>query len=484
MTGSAWLGLDLGTQGVRAAVIAEGGVQLGAGSVGFVVRDHSSGMMTHDPDLDWTEGTITAIRNAIVDVDPARIAGIGVCGLFPAVALLDGDGRALGPALLYGDTRARGYAMEAGRRLGVTLSGDEVSPKLLWLHEEHPELLDRAVSAIGPTGFIVRLLTGATTIDPHSAFRWGGLVDGTRRAWDAGALRELGIEVDLMPRIHDPDSKIGVVSDVAASTTGLRPGTPVVAGTTDSFATFLGHGAVRAGDVIVYYGSSGTLMACTTDLETVLREPSLIREGVPWRLAAYALDSGRLLERLRVTMFGGRPYHVLDAEADAVAHGSNGVVLIPHVNGRFDGRQLVPSVAAIVGFGLAEGAPQIWRAALEAFGHVVADGRERIPDRPARVVAAGGGARSATWRRIVGEISGLDQRYDLRGSAALGAAFLAAYGLGGVARLDPVAEGWLRDDDRPPAAANPGETGVDTERLAWHIVESAGSAVAAVGALE
>ena len=483
MTGPAWLGLDLGTQGVRAVVIADGGVQLGAGSFGFAVRDGSSGMMTHDPDLDWTAGAIAAVRDAIRDVDPGRIAGIGVCGLFPAVALLDGGGRALGPALLYGDTRARSYFAEAGRRLGVTLSGDEVSPKLLWLREEQPDLLDRAAWAIGPTGFIVRLLTGVATIDPHSAFRWGGLVDVTRRAWDSGALRELGIGVELMPAIHDPGSEVGVVSDAAASATGLRAGTPVVAGTTDSFATFLGHGAVRAGDVIVYYGSSGTLMACTTDLETVLSEPSMIRDGVPWRLAAYALDSGRLLERLRVTMFGERPYAELDAEADRVAHGSNGVIVIPHVGGRFDGRQLVPSAAAIVGFGLADDGPQIWRAALEAFGHVVADGRDRIPDPPARVVAAGGGARSATWRRIVGEISGLDQRFDPRGSAVLGAAFLAAYGLGGVARLDPVAEGWLRDDGGPPAAAGPGGTGADpAERLAWHIVELAGSA--AVGALE
>jgi xylulokinase len=484
MMGATWLGIDLGTQGVRAALIAEDGTPLGAGAVDFASRDGSPGMMTHDPDRDWTEGTVAAIRAAIGDADPGRIAGIGACGLFPAIALLDVDGRAVAPALLYGDTRAGAHVAETGRRLGLTLSGDEVSPKLLWLREEQPELLDRAVSAIGPTGFVVRLLTGTTTIDPQSAFRWGGLVDGTRRTWDAGALEELGIRVDLMPQIRDPGSEAGVVSDSAAALTGLRPGTPVVVGTTDSLATFIGHGAVRAGDVLIYYGSSGTLMACTTDLETVLRDPSLIGDGVPWRLAAYALDSGRLLEHLRTTMFGGRPYAELDNEADTVAPGSDGVVVIPHVQGRFDGRRLLPSTGAIVGFGLADGAPQLWRAALEAFGHVVADGRERIPDRLGRVVAAGGGARSATWRHIVGEISGLDQRYDPRGSAALGAAFLAAFGLGGVACLDPVAEGWLHDDGGRLAPTSLGETRTyAAERVAWHIVEAAGSAVS-VGALE
>lgn len=476
MSGEIWLGLDLGTQGVRATLVRSDGEPVGSGFFDFPNRGEPDGSMTHDPVSDWAAGTVAAIRDAISEADPDRIAAIGVCGLFPAVTLLDHGGRSIGPALLYGDTRARGWVQEAGRRLGITLSGDEISPRLLWLRHERPEDLARAAVALGPTGFVVHLLTGQATIDPHSAYRWGGLVGDTRSEWDAAALGELGIRPELMPPIRDPGATAGVVSPEMARSTGLRQGTPVVVGTTDSFATFIGHGAVHADDVIVYYGSSGTLMACTVDLETVLRDPAVIGDGVPWRLAAYALDSGRLLERLRSTMFGSRTYVELDTAAEAVPCGSSGVVVIPHARGRFDGRRLVPSTAAILGFGLADGAPEIWRASLEAFAHVVADGCSRLPARPGRIVAAGGGARSQTWRRIVSEVSGLQQQYDSRGSAALGAAFLAAYGLGRVERLDPVSEGWLTGDRDmvSGSASGPEATAVyAAERAAWHVFESA-----------
>jgi xylulokinase len=474
VSGETWLGIDLGTQGVRATLVRPSGDPVGSGFFDFPSRGEGDGSMTQDPVSDWAAGTVAAIRAAISEADPGRIAGIGVCGLFPAVTLLDHDGRPLGPAFLYGDTRSRSWVEEAGRRLGITLSGDEISPRLLWLRHERPADLDRAAVALGPTGFVVRLLTGQATIDPHSAYRWGGLVSASRREWDAAALGELGVRPELMPPIRDPGATAGFVSPEMAGSTGLRQGTPVVVGTTDSFATFIGHGVVHAGDVIVYYGSSGTLMACTVDLETVLRDPAVIGDGVPWRLASYALDSGRLLEHLRSTMFGGRTYVALDAAAENVPRGSNGVVVIPHARGRFDGRRLLPSTAAILGFGLADGIPELWRAALEAFGHVVADGCSRLPERPGHTVAAGGGAQSLTWRRIVSEISGLDQQYDPRGSAALGAAFLAAFGLGRVERLDPISEGWLTGDRDTISASGPEATAAyAAERTAWHVFESA-----------
>jgi xylulokinase len=401
-------------------------------------------------------------------LDTSRIAGVGVSGLFPAFVALDAQGQPIDQASLYGDHRASAYLAETEGRLGVTLTGDEVSPRLLWFREALPESYARTERFVGPTGFVVRMLTGRTTIDPHSAYRWGGLVDVTRTAWASTAVERLGIPICLLPEIVASHDVVGSVTRDAALRSGLKVGTPVIGGTTDSLATLVGSGAVHARDVMIYFGSSWTVMAVTAELEDVLRDPSQIDRHRPWQLATYAVDSGLFVDAVRKQMLGGRSPRTLDREAATVPPGARGMAVIPLPSRRFDGDGLVPSRASIVGFGIERGRADIWRASLESLGYLVADGLERLGPTVRRCVAAGGGARSDVWRQIVADITGLELRHGSRSSAALGAAFLAAFGLGAVASLDPAAEGWLANQDatfnRPDPIAS---ATYALERLAW-----------------
>lgn len=474
MNNGLWLGIDLGTQGVRTVLADTSGRVVGEGRAAFGHRTDPVGAMTHDPVADWTACTLGAIHAAIREVDRAQIAGVGACGLFPALACLDKAGQPVGDAVLYGDGRAKGYVRKVETSLGASLTGDEVSPRLLWLRETQPAEFGRAAMVVGPTGFVTHLLTGRAVIDPHSAFRWGGLVDAARAGWSNAATAALNIDPGLLPEIVAPHEWVGSVTPAAASATGLAVGTPVIGGTTDSFATLVGHGAVRTGDTVVYYGSSWTVLAVTADLEEILDDPRRIDSDVPWQLAAYAIDSGRFIERLRLSMFGGRSYDELDALAAAVPAGARGVVVIPSPTGRFDGRRITPSSGAVLGFGLEHTPGDLWRAALESLGYIAAQGLERIETPVQRVVAAGGGAGSATWRGIVDELTGVRQRHHPQASAALGAAFLTAYGLGGVTSLDPISEGWLSERSSAPAAPEAHQTHRHAaERRAWRIYEGA-----------
>ncbi len=468
MTERMWLGIDLGTQGVRAVLMAQGGRVEGQGSVSFPERRHDEGVMTHDPQADWTDGTVTAVRAALRAIDTRQVAGVGVCGLFPASVLLDADGRSIGSALLYGDDRAAAYVPEVARRLNVALSGDEVSPRLLWLRDQHPDEFAAAARVVGPSGFVVHLLTGRVTIDPHSAYRWGGLVDTSRTDWAPTSLDALGVRRSMMPEIVSPSAVVGRVTATAAALTGLRPGTAVVGGTTDSFATFVGHGAVRAGDRVIYYGSTWTVMVATCDLEAAVRDPSLIGEAAPWRLVTYAVDAGRLTEQLRTAVLQAESYEELDSAAAAVPPGARGVAVIPLATARYEGNRLTASRAAILGLDLDHGRAEVWRAALESLGHLVAAGLEGCDEAHGRTSAAGSGARSALWRQIVGDVANLEQRYDASASAALGSALLAAYGLGEVASLDPIAEGWLSDERATVTRPDPSAVAAyASEREQW-----------------
>ena len=447
MSQDLWMGIDLGTQGVRALVVDETGRRVASGQTTFATRPLALGAMIHNPIEDWSDGTISAIREAVDHTDPQRIAGVGVCGLFPAIVLVDRHGEPIGDAILHGDTRARAFVPEAEARLGVPLAGDEVAPRLLWLVATRPDQVDRVARILGPAGFIIHLLTGRTVTDPQSAYRWGGLVDASRRSWRDGASTMLGIPKGVFPDILSPTEVAGQVTTIAAAATGLMAGTPVMGGATDSLATFVGHGATGAGDALAYYGSSWTLMAATVDIHRVLADPSLIGTAAPWRLAAYGVDAGRFVEQLRQEVFGGLTFQDLDLRAAESPPGSNGVVVVPMALGQFDGRRITPAHGLVGGLSLEHGPADLWRATLESLGHMVAVGLARL-DLPIRMVAAaGGGAQSPVWREIVSNITGLAQRYHPRGSAAFGAAFLAATGLGAVHQLDPVAAGWLPEEE-------------------------------------
>jgi xylulokinase len=441
---SSWLGIDLGTQGVRAVLFDDEGRVLGTGSSVTLPRSPYPGWMTHRPDEDWFGGSVASVRQAVGDRG-ASVSAIGLTSTFPTFCLVDRSGSAIGEAVLYSDTRATSDIAEAAARLGVTLTGDEVSPRLFWFASRRPEDLARADMVLGPAGYLGRRLTGNGSVDPVSAYRWGGLLDERRASWLPAAARAVGVRPETLPRISAPDEVIGTVTGNAARLTGLVEGTPVVAGLPDTMATLIGHGVTETGDAMAYYGSSGTLLICTVDLQRALRDPSVIGPGRPWELAAYGLNSGVFAESIRRGWLGDAPYDDLDQAAGAVPPGANGLMVLPHVAGR-----LVPEAepnrrAAILGVTTEHGRGEVWRAVLESFGYLLMEAQRRSTMRIRILGAAGGGANSAVWRQIVSDMTGLVQHRVQGPGAARGAAFIAGLGMGRFRHLAEIRP-WLTLD--------------------------------------
>lgn len=479
MNDELWLGIDIGTQGVRAAVYDDEGRSVATSAVERPPHAPESGAMVHDAEDDWWSGAVEAVSEVLVGLDAAgirrtSIAGIGVSGLFPAVVLLDGAGRPLSDAVLYGDARAQAAAAEVTRRLGVRLKGDEVSPRLVWLQEWRPGLVNRARHVLGPTGYVGWRLTGRPSIDPHSAARWGGIATPGLDGWDTAALAAIGLNASNLPPIVGPTEVIGPVTEEARLVTGLPAGIPVVAGTTDSLAGFIGDGLHNQGDAIVYYGSSGTLLVCSDDLDAVLRDRRRFGPDSPYRLAAYAVNSGVALERLRAEMLSGVPFETLDVLAAAVPPGADGVVMIPYLAGRSQPEPQPSAHGALIGLQLHHTAGHVWRAALEAFGFVLRDALERLDGPLHSVTAVGGGARSATWRGIVSDVTGLAQRHARPGGSARGAAMLAALGVGRYGSLAGFDRCWFDDGvaetTRPDKVRRARYDGIYTT---WRAIEAA-----------
>ncbi|MDX6618792.1 MAG: xylulokinase, partial [Gaiellales bacterium] len=217
---TAALGIDVGMSGVRAAVVDEHGSLLGEGRSATRVAV-SADRAEADP-RDWLCGALEAGAAAVAE---ARVVldAIAVSALGPAPVLVTSDGEAVSPALLFGlDRRAEAQCA----RLGV--SHDHALPKLLWWAEHEPERLARAATAVDATGFVVAGLCGALAMDTITA----------------EAYAVAGVEPPLpLPSPCDPLECAGGILPAAAAALGVTPGTPVIAGTLDSYADVAGTGA-------------------------------------------------------------------------------------------------------------------------------------------------------------------------------------------------------------------------------------------------
>ena len=195
MTGraSVWIGLDIGTRGVRAAAYSRDGTAVAEASIDRPPRVTDAGRMTHDPETDWWGGSVAALSTISDAVGGWQVEGIGLAGLFPAVALVGTDGIATSEGILHGDRRALHEIGTVAATLDVRLSGDEVSPRLVWLRDHEPAAMQAARVALGPAGYVGGRLTGVDSIDPHSAVRWGF---GLNNLTLFGLVLAIGIVVD------------------------------------------------------------------------------------------------------------------------------------------------------------------------------------------------------------------------------------------------------------------------------------------------
>ncbi|MGH2868642.1 MAG: FGGY family carbohydrate kinase, partial [Solirubrobacteraceae bacterium] len=218
------LGIDIGFSGVRAAVVRGDGTVLGRARSGIGHgRRMSVGRAEQDPEA-LIASISDATRRATIQADTTDVAVIGIGAFGCAPLLVDEHLVAISPALLPGLDR-RGEAQR--RRLVATtgvddaqIATDHALPKLLWWREVQPALFERAAMAIDVTGFIVARLTGTAAMDEITALDY----------------QLAGVDVPIaLPKPCDPLDQVAGLTSEAADATGLPEGTPVTAGTYDSY---------------------------------------------------------------------------------------------------------------------------------------------------------------------------------------------------------------------------------------------------------
>ncbi|MFB8121111.1 FGGY-family carbohydrate kinase [Streptomyces sp. NPDC055962] len=272
-----WLGVDLGTQGVRAVAVASDGRVLGTGS-SPLTSDRRGARHEQDPEQWWRAVRSAVGQTCAAGADPHRIRAVAVDATSGTVTLTDRHGRCVTPGLMYDDGRAtveteqvnavgeHQWARAGYRRMQRSWG----LPKLRWLLDRHPHAVAEGWRLAHQNDVINRRLVGHDVpTDTSNALKSGA--DAATVNWPGKVFAALGIPAGVLPGLVVPGTVIGEVCAGAAAECGLVPGIPVVAGMTDGCAAQLGSGATAAGSWNSVLGTTLVLKGVTEDL---LRDPN------------------------------------------------------------------------------------------------------------------------------------------------------------------------------------------------------------------
>lgn len=418
------------------------------------------GWAEQSPD-DWWRASAAAIRAVLSDgaVRPDEIGAVSFSGQMHGSVLLDEDDRVLRPALLWCDQRTEKQCFEITEKIGSTRLIELVSnpavtgftlPKLLWVRENEPGIWSRVRSVLLPKDYIRLRLSGDKAMDLADA---SGtlLLDVRRRAWSAEVLNELGLDRGLLPELFESVEVTGKVSEAGTAATGLRAGTPVVAGAGDNAAGAVGMGIVTPGTVSATIGTSGVVFVVTDEptIDLKGRIHSLCH-AIPgrWHMTGVTLAAGLSFKWFRENFGGGRSYDELTTRAAAIKPGSDGAIWLPYLMGE-RAPYLDPNArAAFVGLTASHTLDHLTRAVLEGVAFSLRDSLEVFREIGApinNIRLGGGGARSQLWRQIQADVYRQPvETVEAEEGAAFGAAILAGVGAGAWGSVEAACENVIR----------------------------------------
>ena len=468
------VGCDIGTSGTKSVVMREDGCILGSAYIEYPLITPRPGWAEHEPDWYWNAVADT-MRDSIAQagIDAGEIRGVSISAFSPACILVDRDLRPLQNSHIWMDRRATRQADWVREHIGEQRASEKcanpidpyyASIKLMWERDNRPELYQKTYKILTAADYATMRLTGKAVTDYSNACLFGAGFDIVRRAWDTELIEQMGLDPEKYPDIYPCDEVIGEVTQEAAERTGLKKGTPVVAGTVDCNAAYVANGAIHSGDISIAMGTAGcigylhkeprfsknmiTLIHTSDCREMYCTLGATVSCGA---LTRYFRDTFAQVEKHTAGMLGMDAYEIMNLEAEKVPVGSDGLIVLPisWASARLSG---IPWRAACCSVCR-------WRTRADtSTGPLSRARRMRCIRTSGKCASSGaklnfpmilgeGGAKSALWRQIVSDVFDIPVAYmEESKGAPVGNAVLAGVGVG----LYPdfsVVEDWVHFSD-------------------------------------
>lgn len=430
------LGIDIGTSGVKALLMSDDACVIGSRNAPLSVSRPRGGWSEQDPD-DWIAATGAAVAQlrAAHPAEFARLASVGLSGQMHGATLLGADDRPLRPCILWNDGRSGAECAELEARADVRGIGGNIAmagftaPKLLWVARHEPGLFARIAKVLLPKDYVRLWLTGrhASDMSDAAGTLW---LDVGGRCWSDALLAATGLSRGQMPEVIEGTEQSGLLRAGIAADWGVAR-VPVAGGGGDNAATACGMGLLEPGAGFLSLGTSGVLFTATERFAPNTDEAvHAFCHAVPGRwhqmgVTLSAVDSLTWLAR----QLGGSPPELAALVPPDVSRPSE-VTFLPYLSGERTPHNDPAARAALVGLSAGSDRAALVQAVMEGVGFALADCHDALARTGlpvGAVYAVGGGARSASWLRIIAAATGLTLLIPETGDfgAAYGAAKLA-----------------------------------------------------------
>jgi xylulokinase len=436
-----FLGIDIGTSGVKAVVLDAHGRVVGQGTAALTVQRPHPLWSEQDPDA-WWQATTAAVQA----IDPSvrrSVRGVGLAGQMHGATLLDADDRPLRPAILWNDGRS--FAQCAALERAVpdlrTISGNIAmpgftAPKLLWVREHEPDVFAKIATVLLPKDYVRLLMTGdkASDLSDSAGTLW---LDVGGRCWRDEILAACGLTQAQMPALFEGSQITGTLTADVAELWGM-PQVPVAAGGSDNAAGAVGVGVVKDGDALLSLGTSGVIFVATDDFRpNPARAVHAFCHALPglWHQMSVHLSAASCIDWVaRITGAAGAADLFARAEAAGPACGPE--LFLPYLSGERTPHNDPEVRGAFLLLDNDTDAGRLSQAVLEGVAFALADGLDVLREAGTvveRLAVIGGGARSRYWGKVIAAAMEVELVYLQGGEVgpALGAARLAQLAVDG-----------------------------------------------------
>ena len=458
-----YIGLDLGTSGLKGVLIDDAQGVLAEASAPLVVSRPHEGWSEQSP-ADWIAAAET-VMDALSAHGLSKVRAIGLSGQMHGATLLDAADEVLRPCILWNDTRSHEEAAELdGDPMLRRVTGNIVfpgftAPKLVWVRRHEPRLWEKVARVLLPKDYLRLWLTGEHVAEMSDAAGTSWLDTG-KRDWSDDCLSATGLTRDHMPRLVEGSAVSGKLRDALASRWGLPKDVVIAGGGGDNAASGVGVGVVKAGDAFVSLGTSGVLFAANDGYQPAPETAvHTFCHALPntWHQMGVILAATDALNWY-AGLVGDTAANLTGGLGDLKAPSKT--LFLPYLGGERTPLNDAAIRGAFLGLEHATDRAAATRAVLEGVTFAIRDSRDALAatgTRIDRLLAVGGGSRSDYWLKAIATALDIPVHLPVAGDfgGAFGAArlaLMAATGAGAeIATLPPIAR--TVDPDRALTAA-------------------------------
>ncbi|ACS57953.1 xylulokinase [Rhizobium leguminosarum] len=443
-----YLGLDLGTSGVKAMLIDGDQKIIGSANGSLDVSRPHSGWSEQEP-AHWVRATEEAVAGlkAKHPKELAAVKGIGLSGQMHGATLIDATDKVLRPCILWNDTRSyvEAAALDADPRFRA-LTGNIVfpgftAPKLAWVAKHEPDVFGKIAKVLLPKDYLRLWLTGDYISEMSDSAGTSWLNTG-KRAWSSELLAATKLSEEQMPALVEGTEQAGKLRSELAAQWGISGDVVIAGGAGDNAASACGMGTVSDGAAFVSLGTSGVLFAANA---SYLPKPEsavhAFCHALPntWHQMGVILSATDALNwHSGVT---GKSAADLTGELGETLKAPTGVTFLPYLSGERTPHNDAVIRGAFIGLEHESSRVVLTQAVLEGVAFAIRDNLEALRSAGtgiSRVTAIGGGSRSRYWLASIATALGVP--VDLPADGDFGAAFGAArLGLIAATGADPIA---------------------------------------------